>query len=191
MARTYWIRGPVTAAQEDSLHAQMLMDLVIGNAEAVYETAVWDTCIVQPDYTVPSGTGVVLAGGPYWVPVHFDRDGQLRDLAVQVLCCSGAGGALTWYVVATQTYREPDLSGTTTDPNVSQSVAAGTTVDWQAEQTLVLPEHWTAVYPRLWPDSSGEDPVRIQGVWLSAWVDSPAADTYYAGLRVREEVDVS
>lgn len=192
MARTHWVRGPTTAAQGDSLHAQMCMDLILGNTLAAEEVASPDLPIILPAYVAPgAASGDTFVDGPYFVPICYDRDGMLRDLLVRLICASGTVAKKLWRVVATDVYREPVIDADTGDPSITQEIAVGGTVALQTEITLALPRHWRAIYPRSFYDLAGENPTQIQGVWLSVYVEDPVASTRYAGLRVRPEVDVS
>lgn len=191
MARTYWTDGYFVVGQGDSLHAQMCMELILGNAEAAYETASYDTLTVLEAAKVPgAASGWTLCGGPYFFPVNYDRDGVLRDLEFRLLVSAGSSGAKTFAFIVTNSYREPDFDADVGDPYESLSVSS-TSLTWQTETTLALPRSWRAIVPRDFADSDDEEPVRLQGVWGAVYVDTPVASTEYAGIRVRHPVDVS
>lgn len=189
MARTYWVRGATTAAQGDSFHAHMAERLLLDNANAAYEVASYDVVTIPPAVVVPGvGSGWVLVDGPLWLPVHYDRDGQLRDLGFQLCVCGGSGVSKDFVVVLTELYGEPVIDGDGADPQASFQAAAGTSPVWLAEQQVGLPVSWSGLWPRLWTDD--EEPVRVQGLWASVWVEDPVAATGYLGLRAREVISV-
>jgi len=190
MARTWWVRRPAAVSEGDSLDAAMCTEGIFGNAEAVYEEARWDHCVILPAYLTPAGTDLEYVMGPIPVPMRWDRDGLLRSLMVSVLAAEGTGDDLTLYGVLTDDYRVPRAIETEGDPWVEWTVSEGSsTCDWQTYQELIPPRIWTC--RSMYSVDDGDEAVHVDMAWLWIYGDNPDGCTgpRFAGLHVYEHID--
>lgn len=185
MARTYWVRHGVAAADGCTLDAAACLDGVVRNAESVYETGGWEQCIVLPKFQTAAAGWYF---GPLYVPIRVDRDGLWRGIGVTALAAGGTGQA-TLYAYVLPDWRAGDASD---DNRGSIGVATGTTLAWRSE-VIVYPRRWDVMpcYPhRDAPAGDAtEDESTVARYCLVhlAWA-SVATSPRFGGVRLREVV---
>lgn len=182
MARTYYVRGPVTAPEGEPLDAHTARTLIQRNLEAIYEETRQDyVCLLPVSEQIAAG----WYQGPAPILMRIDRDGQWRDVTVSALCCGGTNQrTLRIYITAGNI--EPDDAR---DPFVDVTVAAGVINLWQTGGTISPPRGWLPWPMTLYPDGDEDGFVAVG--WLVFMWDSFAGlnPPQFAGFRATEVVD--
>ncbi len=193
MGRNYWINGPSTEADGDSFDACTARIRMVGNAEAVYEEARIDQCVIlQAPENADSLYEPIM--GPVPIVIRYDRGGGWRTQYVNLLCCGGTGTP-TLRLVLTDVYRWPygdPVTGIgTIDPYVNFTPGSGSTVAWQTAQEITIPDRWVPGFHDEGSATTGETG-RTFHAWCSVWIATTPAATYgkVAGFRIYESVEL-
>ena len=179
MARTYWVRGPTSVAEGDTLDAHTARVLLQGNLESVYEEDRFDYVVLYQASQEGSGS---WWGGPHPIPARRDRDGLFRSIRVTPLA-SSEGAKNTLRVYFTPRYYEPV---STVDESTDWDVESSD-VEWQTAQTFRPPRYWDP-FRHLSPD--GDESGLVRWVWLTwQWRSSAGSPApRFSGFRVEELV---
>jgi hypothetical protein len=186
MARTYWTRCPATAVDGEPLDAWTARTRVQANAEAVFEEARVDQCVVFE----PEEPGVLTPVGPFPVWMRRDRDQRWRPPRVSP-CFSAGSAAIVLRATLTWGWHRPTVSGGAVDelPYLDWSVGLGSTPAWQTAGTFSIPVTWD---PERREIPEGDEAGGYRLAWLSFWVTTAApgpTKPSLVGFRLEETVD--
>jgi len=173
-----WTDGPATLPEERSLDAHTCKVLGQGNADAVYEQALQNYCLILPAEVLDAAGWY---GGPYPIPMRLGRDGEWRTPLISPLA-GGAGNPRTIRGYLLKTWYEPDADR---DPYQDWPMADTTDVKWNTAAEITVPVGWEPATRRF---PSGDEDGEVRIAWLVFDWTQTSASGRFAGFHLSEQL---
>jgi len=173
-----WTDGPTTLPEERSLDAHTCKVLGQGNADAVYQHALQNYCLILPA-AVPDAAG--WYGGPYPIPMRLNRDGEWRTPLISPLA-GGTGASRTLRGYLTRTWREPDGD---VDDYQDWEMANTVDVKWNTAAEITVAMGWQPTTRRF---PSGDEVGEVRIAYLVFTWEPAASNASFAGFHLAEQL---